>query len=272
MPCIFCGSTAKYHKEHVLPKWMREEFGDDPTHQRVDFAERAIDDEHRLIRGRTTGSSIYEMQVSCVCQDCNNHWMSRVEGEAKGTLLTLMEGRDLRFTARHVRPLTRWLTLKTMVGEFLNRPSVRAINETQHRWFYTHRRPPATTLIWIGTCGEEGFRGLHLRHLAWTVAATEVEIRNIVQSNVQLTIWVLGRLVAYCFVSINPFDRRLTPESGFAQLLVPLFPRAGIPFDWPLDPLPYEGAIGLSTDFAKALERLSSIYTLNTGLVGDILR
>jgi len=84
-------------REHVIPNWMQKHFG--LTGRRISYSPMESSDiprsmqltpfapEH-LQRSHNYGS----MLLGAVCKNCNNGWMSDIEGKAKADLISLIDG------------------------------------------------------------------------------------------------------------------------------------------------------------------------------------
>jgi hypothetical protein len=103
-PCIFCGkrSSARHHKEDVLPKWIAREF---PGTWRTVFGQS----------GKTFAKRGEIGIVSRLpCTECNNGWMSRLESAAKPVLIPLMKGVASDLAPEQQKIISAWL-LKTCI-------------------------------------------------------------------------------------------------------------------------------------------------------------
>lgn len=78
--CVFCHSSSKMSREHVLPNWLCDLYPNETmiTNQFVGKSQK------------TWPSKIFQHKAKVVCEPCNNGWMSKLEGEAKPILTKLM--------------------------------------------------------------------------------------------------------------------------------------------------------------------------------------
>ena len=89
--CVGCGkpfTEVARSREHILPEWLAIEVEQpDLSLNQYRHNEDKVEDE--LLRSHDLGSFV----IKNVCGDCNNGWMSRLEGRAKPMLLELMNMR-----------------------------------------------------------------------------------------------------------------------------------------------------------------------------------
>lgn len=87
--CIFCRAVPKkWSDEHVLPQWLLDYLkirGEEisPTHHSFEGEGNAVSTRRHKVENLVEGR---------VCSECNNGWMSSLEGEAKPLLVPLMQG------------------------------------------------------------------------------------------------------------------------------------------------------------------------------------
>jgi hypothetical protein len=123
--CLFCGRTLRSKKskaagksdEHIIPKWLMDYLGVRDltiTPTVTDVASGRIVD----LRKHTVSAFV----AGTICGQCNNGWMSRLEGDAKPVLIRLIEDPHRLEQLDPVQRtlIARW-TLKT--AAMLNRAS-----------------------------------------------------------------------------------------------------------------------------------------------------
>lgn len=87
--CIFCRTASeKWSDEHVLPQWLLDYLevrGEEisPTHHSLEGEGDVVSTRRHKVENLVEGR---------VCSNCNNGWMSSLEGEAKPLLIPLMDG------------------------------------------------------------------------------------------------------------------------------------------------------------------------------------
>jgi hypothetical protein len=62
--------------------------------------------------------STNSIRPAVVCQSCNNGWMSKIETQAKESLIALMSGQSFILTTERQYKIARWAALKAMVYEY----------------------------------------------------------------------------------------------------------------------------------------------------------
>ena len=83
--CLFCPNPVD-SAEHLWSKWILEELKPaEPIHVRF---------------GRTISAPVDnpEVRIKCVCQKCNNGWMSDIENDNKPHMLAMLHGRQTLLT------------------------------------------------------------------------------------------------------------------------------------------------------------------------------
>src|SRR5215813_678214 len=102
--CAFCSHSAKMSAEDVLPKWMHDLLTGNGV-MRFETAQKqwAVATPH------------IDWRAKVVCENCNNTWMSRIEGLAKPVLTPLIEGdKVVPIDQSAARSIAIW-TFKTAV-------------------------------------------------------------------------------------------------------------------------------------------------------------
>src|SRR5581483_12167985 len=110
--CIFCPRPAD-SKEHLWSGWILEVFKSRPELQQP----------IRFSKGKTTARWIDnpEVLISCVCQSCNNGWMSDLEIQNRPQMLPMLLDQRTTLGPQQQKSLARWAILKGMVLEAANR-------------------------------------------------------------------------------------------------------------------------------------------------------
>lgn len=145
--CIFCQENAST-KEDVWPQWLTKRF---PLYNTSRMeAERG---------GRNLGNwpikTLKLLPVRCVCAECNNGWMSRLENEVKPVIEAILDDRMNLINSSSQAHIAVWAVKTAMVLEALY---------PDREWFYTsdQRRGlrilsaiPERTSIWIAKCVDQ---------------------------------------------------------------------------------------------------------------------
>ena len=133
--CVFCGHTDdSFDPEHWVPQWLSRELI--PKH-----ASGVI---HGLPGIPAWEARIFELTVPNVCEDCNHHWMSDIESQAKPHVLPFILGSwPDPLTTNCLTHLVRWCYLKIISLE-LGRPSdhVSTHPRATYEAFMKSRMPP----------------------------------------------------------------------------------------------------------------------------------
>lgn len=146
--CLFCGSTQSLTKEHVFPDWLSDflpqtglnegfyAFENSNSNESTD--KPLLSDENNsswvnLTDGRCIPSHNYTLKL--VCAQCNNGWMSALEGSAKSMLedLILSEKPNLNFSQEESEVLALWSYKTALV---ISRASQHSFTNTLPEYFY----------------------------------------------------------------------------------------------------------------------------------------
>lgn len=144
--CLFCPNPVD-SAEHLWSDWILKDLKPvEPI--RVKF-------------GKTMSEWVDnpEVRIKCVCQKCNNGWMSDIENENKPHMLAMMNDRQVLLTPIQQKLLTRWAILKAMV---LDGSSKRRLIKFYSDSERTGMKPPLRsipvgTFAWIGRLSVSAF-------------------------------------------------------------------------------------------------------------------
>jgi len=144
VPCIFCGRDVPLSAEHVFSQWTRP-FLDDPdggdgTHTRVTIRAGEPDDE------RSYRAQAATVTVRSVCAECNNGWMSRLEGRASPYLLTMLRGNSRTYHGVGRTLIATWLVKTALVAGSRFKPALPPDFSAQ---LFEDQRPSHQTLVWL---------------------------------------------------------------------------------------------------------------------------
>ena len=140
--CLFCEQPAK-SLEHIWPDWLLALVQRKPYRQRLGSGPEVT------LRG--------DFKARCVCRDCNNGWMSDLEGDARPVLSALMRDMALPLHQAEQQILGSW-TLKTAIVLEATKPRRigRFYTAQEKEDLRTKRLIPKTTKIWIGRFAQSG--------------------------------------------------------------------------------------------------------------------
>src|SRR3954451_18649741 len=121
--CIFCGG-GRMSKEHVWADWIGDilpppapPFGSRP----LSLSQKGYSEGGRLFleEQMPKQGDFGSKKIRKVCKKCNSGWMSRLQNKAKSLLIPLLEGEDCEIPPQEMVTIASWVTMTTMVAEFL---------------------------------------------------------------------------------------------------------------------------------------------------------
>ncbi|GEM_PF-1292437 len=225
--CIFCQGRANT-EEDVWPQWLTKLF---PPSD-ISFREGEIGGR---ILPRWQSKTTKLLKVRCVCQKCNNGWMSQTENAIKPVIKSILDNRMKAVDASSQVHIAVWAIKTAMTLEALNR----------HRaWFYTNDQRhefeiataiPEGTSIWIAKCKNQP-NILSIAKDLWT-ARGENEVHG------YLTTMAFGSLALQVMSSrphVNSLGTPITfqvSEGPWKQVLLQVWPLPHISNSqqWPLN-------------------------------------
>jgi len=145
--CLFCPNPVD-SAEHLWSDWILEDLKPvEPIHIKFGktFA-KWVDDP--------------EVRIKCVCQKCNNGWMSAIESENKPHMLAMMNDKPTLLLPTQQKLFTRWAILKSMIldGSFPQRRPIPFYTECERTGMKPLSRAlPVNTLTWIGRLEVKAF-------------------------------------------------------------------------------------------------------------------
>lgn len=154
--CIFCGGSPT-SVEDVLSDWIgRKLMLDKPQPSRPDRVVAAkLRRGHSAFKDEPGNESEWHTTTQprflakCVCETCNNQWMSDIETKAKPSLVEMIEGHSVGLDQAQQEAVAKWLALKALVGQYLRSDQSPLLNAWVSS-FYLEKRPPASWQIRIG--------------------------------------------------------------------------------------------------------------------------
>ncbi len=144
--CIFCGGRP-LTKEHVLSDWIGPLIRS--PMENYDAIERNVGAEGVVSTSGKRSGHPASRRVRCVCQTCNNGWMSGIVNAAKDVLIPLINGKYFRMAGSDRSKLAAWITTSVIVSEFENRDHV-TIPRHHRDWLWTTHSAPIDWKIWLG--------------------------------------------------------------------------------------------------------------------------
>jgi len=131
--CIFCDNPAN-SKEDLFPRWIlkRVKTGVPLYRQLGDAPPELTEDQ--------------EVRIPCVCQSCNNGWMSKMETTVQKFAGPMIEDFYLPLDRQYQQNLSEWAVKFAMVNDAVDTHQ-RFFTEAESHTFKKTRRIPASTLV-----------------------------------------------------------------------------------------------------------------------------
>ena len=154
--CMFCGPTAaEMTAEHVMPLWLSRLFRDYAGVIRYRSVHKE-DDLHTPNRSplalvdRTRTARTMDLSVREVCQPCNNHWMSELEGIAQPILSPLIRGSATTLGDEQRLAIVAWIVKFAMVMENARSADMkRFFTQVEREQFMDTLQPPPNTWMYL---------------------------------------------------------------------------------------------------------------------------
>jgi hypothetical protein len=132
-PCIFCGKPAD-SKEDLFPRWILKRVKTrQPLYRQMGEAPAEITEDQ-------------EVRIPCVCQKCNNTWMSRMETTVKKFMGPMIEGLCFSLDRQNQQNLVEWAVKCAMCNDAVD-VHPRFFTETECSAFRQKRTIPDRTLV-----------------------------------------------------------------------------------------------------------------------------
>lgn len=142
--CLFCPNPVD-SAEHIWSDWILNDLKQAPS--------------IRVAIGKKEPVWLADPNVTieCVCRNCNNGWMSRLEEANKLAIRAMINNESCGLTKSDQERLSRWAVLKAMVLESCNDDRQLFYNRTQRTELKTSSTVPSRTLVWLGRLSTKGF-------------------------------------------------------------------------------------------------------------------
>lgn len=232
--CLFCSHRAST-KEHVFPLWLIAALN--PGALATIHSERGSQPP-RQWRGN-------EVSAKCVCDRCNNGWMSTLEGRMKSDAPLLLGNGTGQIDLAAQTMVAVWATKTAMVFEALRVDPPWFYSDRERDLFRLQGRPPARTTVWIGKCA--GHTGVYCSafdmngHVFGTDQATACYLTTMAFGSLAIQI-ASGR-----FPDSIPMTATISveeTEGPWEQALTRVWPVASATVSWP-PPVHLAGLSGL---------------------------
>jgi hypothetical protein len=152
--CIFCGAFGLTH-EHVWADWLKAYIPRVMESHNTRLAFLSVEKDEDVRIQKKTGDP-HSRRIYCVCQPCNNGWMSVLQEDAKPFIVPMLKGETTRLHRRAQKTLAAWIAMTTMVAEYINREFV-AVPAADRLWLKEKSEAPKGWRIWIGAHCVEKF-------------------------------------------------------------------------------------------------------------------
>jgi hypothetical protein len=232
--CIFCLAKAN-SLEDALPHWITDQFkASEPCKAQLERHGAKVNIWH-----------VYqpELSIRCVCQSCNNGWMSDLESQTKIYLQPLLMGEKCVLDISGQTTIALWSLKTAMVIEALDPPQQRMYTQQEHEQLQKLSVIPWRTSVWLAASVDQSlFLSTKNRHMG------KGDTNDI--SGVSIT-------MAFSHVVIQVFTIRVPPEVGpstcvktnvrrgpWEQATIQIWPAKPAPVMWP-PPLALNSEVGL---------------------------
>jgi uncharacterized protein (DUF983 family) len=112
------------------------------------IGEIAIFPDKKEVTRKLRSGDPHSRKIRCVCENCNNEWMSQLQEDAKSFLLPMLTGSQTFLRRKGQKTIAAWVAMMVMVAEYVDRDKI-AIPSSDRKWLYTRRQPPSHWRIWI---------------------------------------------------------------------------------------------------------------------------
>ena len=142
--CLFCQKKAR-SREDIWPQWLAKQFPLSEDSQME--AERGG---HKLGTWQSGTSQL--LRSKCVCGDCNNGWMSKLEQETKPIVESILSEKLRALDVSSQAVIAVWATKTAMVLEALYPDRNFFYSAIERQYFRSLSAIPEHTTKWIAKC------------------------------------------------------------------------------------------------------------------------
>lgn len=140
--CLFC-STKANSLEDAWPRWITDQFkSSKPCNAQLERHGTKVNVWH---------VHQPELTVRCVCQSCNNGWMSELESQTKNFLQPLLMGENRVLDISGQTTIALWSLKTAMVLEALDQSRQRAYTQQECEQLRRLSVIPWRTSVWLAT-------------------------------------------------------------------------------------------------------------------------
>jgi hypothetical protein len=230
-PCIFCGKPAD-SKEDLFPRWILERVKTrEPLYRQVGDAPPEITEDQ-------------EVRIPCVCQPCNNTWMSGMEMTVQKFLGPMIDDFSLPLDRQYQQNLSEWAVKCAMCNDTVDRHP-RFFTEAECHAFKQKRTIPRGTLVFAAR-----FIGRSLDSNGVDLTLTEPESGDLlVRAHIYNV--MVGHVVLQVLSwhpeppHIGKIIRFAVRKGLWSQLTIQIWPAKKKPVTWP-PPMSLSAAFGVT--------------------------
>src|SRR6218665_2484031 len=127
--CIYCLKAGELSEEHIYPQWLKQYIDYDEAYSLHETSVNVkmpggsvavVDYEQRYGEGDTRSRGVH-----CVCNKCNNEWMSVLTDRVKPFLGPMAQGQwPKNLSAEEAHMLAAWAAMFTMSSEAKHLPTM----------------------------------------------------------------------------------------------------------------------------------------------------
>jgi hypothetical protein len=251
--CLFC-STKANSLEDAWPCWITDQFKT-PKPCKAQLERRGVNVWH---------VHKPELKVRCVCQSCNNGWMSKLESQTKIFLQPLLIGEKSVLDISGQTTIALWSLKTAMVLEALDQPQKRLYTQQEREQLRKLSMIPWRTSVWLATSVDQSL------FLSSKNSHMQAEDTNNI-SGVSITIALSHVVIQVLTIRVPPKVGTLTRvttnvrRGPWDQATVQIWPAQSVQACWP-PPLGLNSEEGLN-----AIAERFSTATLNENEIDTII-
>ena len=142
--CMFCQEKAS-SKEDIWPQWLTKQFPlSDASCMEAERGGQKL--------GTWKNKSPKLLQARCVCGNCNNGWMSKLEREMKPIMVSILDEKLRTLNTSSQAVIAVWAIKTAMALEALHPKKMFFYSEIEHQNMRAVSTIPERTTIWIAKC------------------------------------------------------------------------------------------------------------------------
>ncbi len=113
------------------------------------------------VRAEKVTGDLWSQKVKCVCNSCNNGWMSQIQNRAKFVLESILippttSSAKFELIQSELKTIVQWISMTTITQD-LAFGAHSAISQGNRDCFYNTKFPPSFWKIWIGNYDGTGW-------------------------------------------------------------------------------------------------------------------